>query len=258
MAFQGLDRGQAQAVWQPFFDRLRAMRDDVSVDPEPRIVAIPARRLWDPADLRALPGLVLADDRPGAPYSNLFWSSNFGEVGRVWHAYQSAWLPASLLQADRQRELGDALFAAAKHAKVTLHVNKGLAGAAAGAIASARNTAMNPTVLDAFALLISSAGEPPAYPGIAGHTPDVALAREGAATVDAAMREIRALVPSPGSYLNESDFFDAAWRESFWGSHYARLLAVKDRYDPDGLFYAHHGVGSERWSADGFTRTPAS
>ena len=34
---------------------------------------------------------------------------------------------------------------------------------------------------------------------------------------------------------------------------YARL-EVKNRYDPDGLFFVHHGVGSERWSADGFTR----
>jgi hypothetical protein len=29
---------------------------------------------------------------------------------------------------------------------------------------------------------------------------------------------------------------------------------VKNLYDPDGLFFDHHGVGSERWSADGFTR----
>ena len=26
------------------------------------------------------------------------------------------------------------------------------------------------------------------------------------------------------------------------------------RYDPDGLFFVHHGVGSEGWSEDGFTR----
>ncbi|MDF2759628.1 MAG: FAD-binding oxidoreductase, partial [Thermomicrobiales bacterium] len=32
------------------------------------------------------------------------------------------------------------------------------------------------------------------------------------------------------------------------------LLAVKDKYDPEGLFVVHHGVGSERWSADGFAR----
>ena len=41
---------------------------------------------------------------------------------------------------------------------------------------------------------------------------------------------------------------------SFWGSNYPRLLAVKEKYDPDGLFFVHHGVGSERWSPDGFTR----
>jgi hypothetical protein len=35
---------------------------------------------------------------------------------------------------------------------------------------------------------------------------------------------------------------------------YERLLAVKNKYDPEGLFFVHHGVGSEPWSADGFTR----
>jgi Berberine and berberine like len=39
----------------------------------------------------------------------------------------------------------------------------------------------------------------------------------------------------------------------FWGSNYAMLLAVEEKYDPDGLFFVHRGVGSERWSADGFT-----
>jgi hypothetical protein len=29
---------------------------------------------------------------------------------------------------------------------------------------------------------------------------------------------------------------------------------VKARYDPHGLFFVHHGVGSEDWSADGFMR----
>jgi hypothetical protein len=54
--------------------------------------------------------------------------------------------------------------------------------------------------------------------------------------------------------MAEGNFFDAAWQQSFWGPNYPRLLAVKDKYDPDGLFFVHHGVGSERWSADGFTR----
>ncbi|MGC2577665.1 MAG: hypothetical protein WA376_08800, partial [Terrimicrobiaceae bacterium] len=47
----------------------------------------------------------------------------------------------------------------------------GLAGAPAEAVDAARNTAMNPAVLDAFALIISAAEGPPAYPGIPGHEP---------------------------------------------------------------------------------------
>jgi hypothetical protein len=31
-------------------------------------------------------------------------------------------------------------------------------------------------------------------------------------------------------------------------------LEVKKKYDPAGLFFVHHGVGSEEWSTDGFTR----
>lgn len=68
------------------------------------------------------------------------------------------------------------------------------------------------------------------------------------------MDEVRKLVPNPGSYVSESNFFNADWQRAFWGSNYSRLLAVKNQYDPEGLFFVHHGVGSERWSADGFTK----
>jgi hypothetical protein len=61
------------------------------------------------------------------------------------------------------------------------------------------------------------------------------------------------VAPAAGSYVSESNYFDAAWKESFWGGQYARLAAVKQRYDPEGLFYVRHGVGSEAWSEDGFT-----
>ena len=62
------------------------------------------------------------------------------------------------------------------------------------------------------------------------------------------------MAPGAGSYVAESDFFEPDWQGSYWGANYPRLRAVKKKYDPDGLFFVHHGVGSEDWSADGFTR----
>jgi FAD/FMN-containing dehydrogenase len=254
MVFQGLGEGPARDAWRPFLDRIAAAPGDFALASPLRIVAVPARRTWDAAFLRTFPGVVVADDRPGAPEGNVFWAGDAGQVGQYLYGYQSTWLPAALLQGRAQARLADALFAATRHWGVALHVNKGLAGAPAEEIAAARDTATNPAVLDAFALLICSAEGPPAYPGIPGREPDLALARARAAAIGRAMREVRAVVPAPAAYVSESDFFEADWQRAYWGANYPRLLAVKDAYDPDGLFVVHHGVGSERWSADGFTR----
>jgi len=254
MVFQGLSRQEAEDAWRPFFDRISGAPRDFVVESAPRIVAVPARRFWDAALLKRFPGVVVADDRPGAPEGNVAWAGDAGQAAQFLQAYQSCWLPAALLRpADRER-LCDALFAATRHWGFELHFNKGLAGAPVAELAAARNTATNPTVLDAFALMICGAGGPPAYPGVAGHEPDVPAARRSAAAVDRAMRELRQLVPAAGSYVSESNFFEEDWQRSYWGSNYPRLLAIKNTYDPDGLFVVHHGVGSERWSADGFTR----
>jgi hypothetical protein len=79
-------------------------------------------------------------------------------------------------------------------------------------------------------------------------------AREAAAGIRGAMDTLRKAAPDAGAYVSESDFFQQRWQDAYWGSNYPRLLQVKRRYDPDGLFTVHHGVGSEDWSEDGFTR----
>jgi FAD/FMN-containing dehydrogenase len=254
MVFQGLSQQQASEVWQPFFDWLATAAQDYELASKPLIVALPAQHFWDPELLRKVPGAVLADDRPGAPLGNVFWTSSLGEAGQVLHGYQSTWLPSSLLNEGQQERLGDALFAGSRHWQVSLHFNKGLAGAPAEALAAARQTAMNPAVLDAFALVIIGGEGPPAFPGIPGHEPDVAAAREDAAAIDRAMKALLPLIAHPGSYVSESNYFESRWQESFWGGNYPRLRRVKATVDPAGLFFVHHGVGSEEWSDDGFTR----
>ncbi len=255
MVFQGLDRSDAQAVWRPFLDAVAAAPDDFKLDAGPfAIVSTSARDFWAPNPIKRMLGFIAADDRPGAPPGNVFWPGDQAQAGQVLHGYQSAWLPAALLADDRRAALGDALFEASRHWTVALHFNKGLAGAPEAALAAARDTATNPAALTAFALAISGAEGPPAWPGIPGHAPDVTLGRRQAAAIAQAMDALRQVAPAPGAYVSESNYFEPDWQHAFWGANHARLAAAKQAWDPGGLFFTHHGVGSEAWSADGFRR----
>jgi FAD/FMN-containing dehydrogenase len=135
-----------------------------------------------------------------------------------------------------------------------MHFNKGLAGAPPEALAAAKDTAMNPAVLSAFALVIAGGAQGPAFPGIPGYEPSVEQGRKVAERVDRCMNRLRAVAGETGSYVSESNYFEKQWQQSYWGSNYARLKEIKKKYDPDGLFFVHNGVGSEQWSADGFTK----
>jgi FAD/FMN-containing dehydrogenase len=254
MVFQGLSQQQAQATWQPFLDWVRASGDYSFVKPV-QVLALPARHFWDADYFRQhVPGAMIADDRDGAPRNHVLWAGDQGQVGWFIHGLQSAWLPASLLNTDRQASLVEAIFACTRQWDVEFHFNKGLAGAPSEAIAAARDTATNPQVLDAFALAILGGAGAPAYPGMPGAKQDLPAARKDAAAIGRAMAELLKLAPDAGAYVSESDYFQRNWQQAFWGANYPRLAAVKRSYDPDGLFFVHHGVGSEAWSADGFTR----
>jgi FAD/FMN-containing dehydrogenase len=253
MVFQGLEQAEAESVWAPFTSALASMKD-VSIESPFTFFAGPAQHFWDADYLRKIPGLVLQDDRPAAPLGSIFYVGDSGQVGFFIHGYRSAWLPASLLQESERQKLADAVFAASRHWPVAFHFNKGLAGAAPEEINAARDTAMNPAVLDAFALVIISGHGPPAFPGVPSHAPDLALARANGKAIDRAFEALVTVAPGAGAYLSEADFFDPNWKTSYWGPNFDRLAAIKKHYDPEGLFFTHHGVGSDEWSADGFTR----
>lgn len=64
---------------------------------------------------------------------------------------------------------------------------------------------------------------------------------------DTVMPIIEQATPDAGAYINEADFQQKDWQNVFFGSNYAKLLAIKRKYDPNGLFYNRIAVGSERW-----------
>ena len=256
LVFQGLTKEQAEQIWAPFLQWLHG-DGQYAVEQPIQVLAMPARHFWDADFFRThLPGLMVADDRAGAPPYHAVWAGDRDQIGWFIYGYQSAWLPQSLLAPARRSALADALFDASRQYGFALHFNKGMAGGEPGAVARTRDTAMNPQVIDAFALAICARGDDPAFPGMAGAGPDLAEARRVSARIDHAMDALRAVAPGAGSYLSESDYFLRDWQRSFWGENHARLARAKRRYDPDGLFFVHHGVGSEAWSTDGFN--PAS
>jgi FAD/FMN-containing dehydrogenase len=253
MVFQGLDAEAARRVWEPLVAWVRA-RPGCAFERELKVMEVPARHFWDAAYFRQhAPGLMVGDDRPGADSAHAAWAGDLEQAAWFIHGYRSAWMPAGLLEDDRRASLVDAILACTRHWSVGFHFNKGLAGAPAAALADALDTAMNPRVLDAFALAIVAGGGAPAFPGMPGVPRDPGPARRDAAAIVRAMDELRRVAPGAGSYVSESDYFEADWQDAFWGTNHARLAAVKREVDPDGLFFVRHGVGSEAWSEDGFT-----
>jgi FAD/FMN-containing dehydrogenase len=280
MSCHGLDTAQMKKVWQPFLDWAARSPHDYSLGWQMTIGSIPARHWWDVQWWKehwpeiALPNpnanpliglfeyglahlmqpVLDFDNRPGAGPNNAWWKGDGGQVGWFIWGYESLWLPASLLESNAQQRLADALFAASRYSGVELHFNKGLGGAPPDALAAAKDTAMNPAVLSAFALAIAGDGQGPAYPGIPGHEPSVVDGRKAAERIDRCMNQLRAVAGETGAYVSESNYFEKGWQQSYWGSNYPRLAEIKRKYDPDGLFFVHNGVGTEQWSADGFTK----
>ncbi len=256
MVSAGLNADECTAAFKPFFDFVAASQELAFTD-GPDMGAGAARGWWDvEARRRRGSNAMISDSRPEAPAAHAYWSGDQDQVGAFLYGYESLWLPSTLLDARNAPRLENALFAASRYVSIELHFNKGLAGASEQVSADARHVATNPAVIDAFALAIFATGGASQYPGQPGARVDKTAAQAGAQKVDAAALELRKLIPNAGSYLSESNYFLGNWQQEYWGANYPRLRAAKRRYDPEGLFFVHHGVGSEEWSADGFTRVP--
>ena len=60
--------------------------------------------------------------------------------------------------------------------------------------------------------------------------------------VDPLMKKV---TPGSGVYMNEANVLEPDWQKEFYGSNYARLKEIKEKWDPEGLLYGATSVGCE-------------
>lgn len=82
-------------------------------------------------------------------------------------------------------------------------------------------------------------------------TDDSGLSESARGLTEDVLGPLRAASPNGGAYGNEADVNEPNWQQAFWGQNYERLLRIKKEWDPKGVFYVHHGVGSEEWEVVG-------
>ncbi|KAF2276086.1 FAD-binding domain-containing protein [Westerdykella ornata] len=59
---------------------------------------------------------------------------------------------------------------------------------------------------------------------------------------------LRQAGPNGAAYVNEGDLYEPNWQEAYWGSNYAKLLQIRQKWDPNGVFYTQTTPGTENWS----------
>lgn len=77
-----------------------------------------------------------------------------------------------------------------------------------------------------------------------------------------AMAFLKKLTPGGGCYVNEGDYGEPDWQNTFFGENYARLLKIKNKWDPRSLFNCWKCVGwtgedDRRYSCYGKTPSPS-
>lgn len=65
------------------------------------------------------------------------------------------------------------------------------------------------------------------------------------------MPVLEAATPGAGAYKNEASWAQKDFQNAFYAGTYARLSALKAKYDSGGIFYGRTAVGSEAWALDG-------
>ncbi len=213
LLFRDLDEQELVKTWQPFQEWIAKNESVYSMQSE--VVNIPADKLWNKAFLeKKFPEIAATNE------NTVF--------------FQSWWLPLHLFEDENIKSLSNMIFKASRVSDVSFQIDKGLAGSTIDAMQRTSNTATNPNVLQAAALIVMS-------------TDDVDQINH----INQAMSAFKNAAPNAGTYLNTADYVAKNWQTVFWGTNYPRLLEIKNKYDLAGMFYCEQCVGSEKWQKGG-------
>ncbi|KAG8160883.1 hypothetical protein KVR01_009147 [Diaporthe batatas] len=102
------------------------------------------------------------------------------------------------------------------------------------------NNALNPRFRDASVHVIAAMS-------ISGTAPwEQKMAAERTLTFDV-NQKMKEAGPAGFGYVNEGDSNSPTWRDDFYGTSYPRLLDIRKKWDPNGVFYAIATPGTEDW-----------
>ncbi len=59
---------------------------------------------------------------------------------------------------------------------------------------------------------------------------------------------LRKASPTSGVYPSEGDPNEPGWQQAFWGANYQKLVDIKTKYDPAGVFWVPATPGAEAWT----------
>jgi hypothetical protein len=207
---------------------------------------------------------------PREPDRAYFRKANLGEISSYWLEYSSRYLRVDQILEDVSLGAQTLIDLARATGRLDVHTNKGQYGAAQWAVDELEHTPTHPSVKDSFGLVITATAVnhySPLVPNTlqwkTSNILEIQLLCGSVNLTECAWRQryeegfqkFRDLTPGAGAYFNEADFFEPEFQENFWGAeNYERLRSIRAVWDPTGLFYCHHCVGSEDWEEGGMCR----
>ena len=166
-----------------------------------------------------------------------------GQVGPFLYGYESLWLPASLLEATRRT-------VSSRRSSPRPATGRSSFTSTRASPARPRSHRRRPRHCDEsrragrFRARYHRVRRGSAYPGLPGHEPDLVRPRakeRAAVAVDERPPHARAQRVRMSRRATTS----SAAGSNPTGARTIHAAAVKKKYDPDGLFFVHNGVGSE-------------